>query len=683
MSNIHINIRDKLPQCEPVTLLCGNSDYRIVWELDEEWAPYDSKTMRVCLADGTYQDVLFQGQEAALPVLNVPGWISVGLYAGDVHTSRGVELRVLPAITTAGGVPAAPAEDVYAQLTEQLSILGTGVVGPQGPKGDKGDTGATGAKGDKGDTGATGPQGPKGDKGEKGDPGEVTVPEYIQAEALRVAKAAMAITGKPEATPPAPAYTNQLPISTDADGAVFNAVGYQDGYRFNSSGVAQAASGYSISGFIPCAVYDVIRLQGVNLQANSMHRVSYYDSNKNCLGVASGQSLSGYSGTGNYAIDSDTGYYTQFKISASYSNYASIAYIRIGGQGFDPDAIITVNEEIAETEGSDAGAPQPQFRFAFLSDMHCGYYTDTENAAVKDAGLAIDELQKHLQLDAVVVGGDYSTGALTSTASTTADDFMNCKKLLKPHIGATPSLWLKGNHDDAPYKGTSGRLDKFAFFAQIGCESLATRDVVTDPAAPQGAYGYLDFPAQRIRLIYLNTDDKDQFDIGDASSSSDVSYLNAHHIGAAQLAWLKATALDLSGKTDESSWGIVVASHCPLNISGSYVYNGATYSYSTATAAAALQDYAGQAKVLFCINGHVHNINNGTYGSIPYIQCPNVMNGRERASADGQTYSKTAGTATGTALTVVVLDRANAKVHAVHYGAGYDQTVSVPTPAWS
>lgn len=132
MSNIHINIRDKLPQCEPVTLLCGNSDYRIVWELDEEWAPYDSKTMRVCLADGTYQDVLFQGQEAALPVLNVPGWISVGLYAGDVHTSRGVELRVLPAITTAGGVPAAPTEDVYAQLTEQLSILGTGVVGPAG-----------------------------------------------------------------------------------------------------------------------------------------------------------------------------------------------------------------------------------------------------------------------------------------------------------------------------------------------------------------------------------------------------------------------------------------------------------------------------------------------------------------------------------------------------------------------
>lgn len=132
MSNIHINIRDKLPQYEPVTLLCGNSDYRVVWELDEEWAPYDSKTMRVCLADGTYQDVLFQGQEAALPVLNVPGWISIGLYAGEIHTSRGAELRVLPSITTEGGIPAAPAEDVYAQLMEQLRILGTGVVGPAG-----------------------------------------------------------------------------------------------------------------------------------------------------------------------------------------------------------------------------------------------------------------------------------------------------------------------------------------------------------------------------------------------------------------------------------------------------------------------------------------------------------------------------------------------------------------------
>lgn len=152
MSNIHISIRDKLPQYEPATLICGNSDYRIVWELDGEWAAYDTKTMRVCLADGTYQDVLFQGAEAALPVLTVPGWISVGLYAGNVHTSQGAELRVLPSITTAGGAVAAPAEDVYAQLTEQLRILGTGVVGPQGDKGDKGDKGDTGARGPAGVT---------------------------------------------------------------------------------------------------------------------------------------------------------------------------------------------------------------------------------------------------------------------------------------------------------------------------------------------------------------------------------------------------------------------------------------------------------------------------------------------------------------------------------------------------
>lgn len=121
MSNIHISIRDKLPQYEPATLICGNSDYRIVWELDGEWAAYDTKTMRVCLADGTYQDVLFQGTEAALPVLTVPGWISVGLYAGDVHTSQGAELRVLPSITTAGGVAAAPAEDVYNQIMGLLN----------------------------------------------------------------------------------------------------------------------------------------------------------------------------------------------------------------------------------------------------------------------------------------------------------------------------------------------------------------------------------------------------------------------------------------------------------------------------------------------------------------------------------------------------------------------------------
>lgn len=122
MPEIKIKVRDKCAEGEGV-IICNNSDYTVVWDLDNEWQPYSTRTMRVNLADGTYQDVVFTGDNAALPVLTASGWVSVGLYAGDLHTSRAADLRVLPSVTTPGGAPADPAEDVYAQITEKLNQL--------------------------------------------------------------------------------------------------------------------------------------------------------------------------------------------------------------------------------------------------------------------------------------------------------------------------------------------------------------------------------------------------------------------------------------------------------------------------------------------------------------------------------------------------------------------------------
>lgn len=189
MPEIKIKIRDKRAGGTG-TVICGNSDYTVVWDLDDEWTPYGTKTMRVNLADGTYQDVVFSGDTAALPVLSTPGWASVGLYAGDLHTSRAADLRVLPSVTTPGGAPADPAEDVYDQLTEKLNRLiavqpesvaqavadyltkhpavssmrvegGYIQFSGDGKNWDNVVTLAN-LKGPKGDTGATGPQGPAG-----------------------------------------------------------------------------------------------------------------------------------------------------------------------------------------------------------------------------------------------------------------------------------------------------------------------------------------------------------------------------------------------------------------------------------------------------------------------------------------------------------------------------------------
>lgn len=189
MPEIKIKIRDKRAGGTG-TIICGNSDYTVAWDLDQEWEPYSAKTMRVNLADGTYQDVVFTGNTAALPVLSTPGWASVGLYAGDLHTSRAADLRVLPSVTTPGGAPADPAEDVYAQITEKLNQLIAvqpesvaqavadyltehpavssmrvegGYIQFSGD-GENWDNvvALAGLKGPKGDTGATGPRGPAG-----------------------------------------------------------------------------------------------------------------------------------------------------------------------------------------------------------------------------------------------------------------------------------------------------------------------------------------------------------------------------------------------------------------------------------------------------------------------------------------------------------------------------------------
>lgn len=200
MPEIKIKVRDKCADGEGV-IICNNSDYTVVWDLDQEWEPYSAKTMRVNLADGSYQDVVFTGNTAALPVLTASGWVSVGLYAGDIHTSRAARLLELSSVLTPGGSPAAPAEDVYAQIMAKLNELST--VSPEdiakavadyltehpaasasmrvegGYIQFSGDgktwenvIALADLKGPKGDTGATGSQGPKGDTGPQGNPGK-------------------------------------------------------------------------------------------------------------------------------------------------------------------------------------------------------------------------------------------------------------------------------------------------------------------------------------------------------------------------------------------------------------------------------------------------------------------------------------------------------------------------------
>lgn len=125
MPDISITVTDKRPVCTAgTTVVCDNSDYVVHWDLDAEWSAYDTKTMRVIYMDGTYTDTVFTGASVALPPVPVPGCVQIGLYAGDIHTSRMALLRALSSVRSASGAPANPTPDVYDQLMELIKGLG-------------------------------------------------------------------------------------------------------------------------------------------------------------------------------------------------------------------------------------------------------------------------------------------------------------------------------------------------------------------------------------------------------------------------------------------------------------------------------------------------------------------------------------------------------------------------------
>lgn len=124
MPDINITVAHKVAVSDTQSIVCDNSGYTVHWTLDDEWSAYDTKTMRTIYMDGTYEDKVFSGDAIALPVCTVPGALQIGLFAGDIRTSRVAILRALPSVRSAAGAPADPAPDVYDQLMELIKGLG-------------------------------------------------------------------------------------------------------------------------------------------------------------------------------------------------------------------------------------------------------------------------------------------------------------------------------------------------------------------------------------------------------------------------------------------------------------------------------------------------------------------------------------------------------------------------------
>lgn len=325
MPNINITVAEKIATntTPGVVIVCGNSDYKVAFDFDAEWAAETVKTARFVYAQAgvlRYMEVAFTGLTVAVPVLTDVREVYVGVYTDNVRTTTPARILCDRSILCGDGVHTDPPEDVYRQILEMLNIGITVALKPNFVNSVEECT----------DTSAL-----------------YVLPDgyvyaYFEADEDEIEE---------------PAFTNQIPISIDTDSSIYNGKGYKTASRINSSGAvvdvanASATNPVFVTGFIPVSGGDIVRLKNCYIDADGMTGDTDYWGN-----TASSLRIGLYNKSGfSYAsvipwtdflswdyvtatADSD-GRVTEFKIAAGVN-----AYIRLCLGGDPETAIVTINE---------------------------------------------------------------------------------------------------------------------------------------------------------------------------------------------------------------------------------------------------------------------------------------------------------------------------------------------------
>lgn len=166
-----------------------------------------------------------------------------------------------------------------------------------------------------------------------------------EAKTMEIADAGELVT---ETTEILPAYTNQIPLSTDASGAILNGVGYESGTLSMDGSVNTDSSFTFVSGFIPVKKGDVIRVKDPSSANFSIGLVfALYNSSK-ATGSNIGRYINTMQGSALYGAISISGNVLTWDTSnIGYYFWNNFAYLRVTTNS--AASIVTVNEEIVET----------------------------------------------------------------------------------------------------------------------------------------------------------------------------------------------------------------------------------------------------------------------------------------------------------------------------------------------
>ena len=129
MPTIDIIIRNKTASAvNPPCIVCGNSDYNVKFNFDEEWQAHSNKIgVFAYNRDGEWQSekVLFEGDTCPVPPLHGVRSVWIGVTAGDVRTSTPADVPCRMGATDFSDTTEKPSEDIWTQILDKLDTVGT------------------------------------------------------------------------------------------------------------------------------------------------------------------------------------------------------------------------------------------------------------------------------------------------------------------------------------------------------------------------------------------------------------------------------------------------------------------------------------------------------------------------------------------------------------------------------
>lgn len=129
MPTIDIIIRNKTASAvDPPCIVCGNSDYNVKFDFDDEWQAHNNKigvfAYNRC-GEWQSEKVLFEGDTCPVPALHGVRSVWIGVTAGDVRTSTPADVPCRMGTTDFSDTDEPPSADVWGQILAKLDELQT------------------------------------------------------------------------------------------------------------------------------------------------------------------------------------------------------------------------------------------------------------------------------------------------------------------------------------------------------------------------------------------------------------------------------------------------------------------------------------------------------------------------------------------------------------------------------